>query len=101
MAVTNISSTGQMEAVANKVEEIIKTYDQAVSKMYDIGQEVDAMWDGDASQKFLSIMGTDREKFVALRTMLTSYVEVLREDIRIYVDAERQAVDTLNTNKIR
>lgn len=59
------------------------------------------MWDGPASNKFVSILGNDRERFNALAKMLNAYVETLRRDAAIYAKAESDALDILNTNKIR
>lgn len=93
--------TGRMLEVARSVEDIIGRYNSSVEKLYQIGGEIDAMWDGEASQKFTSTLGGDRERFNALIKMLTSYVETLRQDAQIYAKAESDVLDILNTNKIR
>jgi len=93
--------TGRMTEVARNLENIIGRYNSSVEKMYQIGVEIDAMWDGEASQKFTSTLGRDRERFNALTKMLTAYVETLRQDAAIYAKAESDALDILNTNKIR
>lgn len=93
--------TGQMQQVAKNVEDLIGRYNISVNKMYQIGSEIDAMWDGDASNKFMTTLGNDRERFNALTKMLSMYVEVLRQDANIYAKAEADALNILNTNKIR
>jgi WXG100 family type VII secretion target len=87
--------------VAKNLEDIIGRYNTTVNKVYQIGGEIDAMWDGPASNKFVSILGNDRERFNALAKMLNAYVETLRRDAAIYAKAESDALDILNTNKIR
>jgi WXG100 family type VII secretion target len=93
--------TGQMMDVAKNVEDVIGRYNQSVNKMYQIGGEIDAMWDGDASEKFMATLGSDRERFDALTKMLTAYVDTLRQDVGIYEKAESDVLNVLNTNKIR
>lgn len=94
-------TTGKMNTVANNLDSAIKRYNQCVSRIYEIGTEIDAMWDGEASNKFSSILGSDKERFNALTTLLKRYTEVLCQDISIYIKAEQDALQILNTNKIR
>lgn len=93
--------TGQMLQVANNVEGLISKYNQSVSRMYQIGGEIDVMWDGEASDKFMATLGNDRERFNALTTLLVAYVDTLRQSVAIYVKAESDVTDVLNTNVIR
>ncbi|MDO4799297.1 MAG: WXG100 family type VII secretion target [Bacillota bacterium] len=93
--------TGRLLDVAKSVEELIQRYNSSVEKMYQIGGEVDAMWDGEASQKFMATLGKDRERFNALTKMLTAYAETLRQDASIYAKAESDVLNVLNTNKMR
>lgn len=93
--------TGRMLEVAKNVEDIIGRYNTSVNKMYQVGGEIDSMWDGEASQKFMSTLGNDRERFNALSKMLTAYVDTLRQNAAIYARAESDVINILNTNKIR
>lgn len=93
--------TGRMLEVAKNVEELIGRYNQSVNKMYQIGGEIDGMWDGEAGNKFMSTLGNDRDRFNALTKMMTSYVEILRQDAAIYAKAESDALNVLNTKKLR
>jgi len=93
--------TGRMLDVARNVEDIIGRYNASVNRMYQIGGEIDAMWDGDASNKFKATLGSDRERFDALTKMLNAYVETLRQNAAIYAKAESDVLDVLNTNTIR
>jgi len=88
--------TGRLLDVAKDVEEIIGRYNTSVNKMYQIGGELDATWDGEASQKFAARFGNDRQQFDALTKMLTTYVDVLRQDAAIYVNAENEAINAVN-----
>jgi len=89
--------TGSLMDVATSVEELIGRYRQSVNKFYAIGQELDSMWDGQASSKFATQMGSDRERFDAMARLLESYVSVLRHNAGVYVKAERDVLDVLNT----
>lgn len=100
MAGTKITSSGRMAEVASKLEEIIHRYNQSLANMNNIGAEVDSMWDGEASQKFVSQMSDDQTKFKALTTILNQYVETLRKDIQIYEMAEEEAKNTILKNKV-
>lgn len=93
--------TGRMTEVAKNVEEIVGRYNQSINKMYQVGSEIDGMWEGDASNKFMATLGNDRERFNALTKMLSTYVETLRQNAAIYAKAESDALNILNTNKSR
>ena len=100
MAGTEVLTRQLMDAAA-KVEDTLKVYDSSVNKMYLIGGEIDAMWDGNANDKFMATMKNDRAKFNALKEMVTRYIEVLRQNVDTYVKAEDNVVDVLITNKVR
>ena len=93
--------TGRMMEVAKNVEEIIGRYNQSVNKMYQIGGEIDGMWDGEANNRFMATIGNDRERFNALTKMLSAYVETLRQDATIYAKAESDALNIIKTKKLR
>ena len=89
--------TGSLMDTAASVEELIGRYRQSINKFYAIGQELDSMWDGVASSKFAARMGNDRERFDAMAKLLESYVSVLRHNAGIYVKAEGDVLNVLNT----
>ena len=93
--------TGKLMEVAKNVEDLNGRYIQAVSKLYQIGDEIDAMWDGEASDKFRATLGDDRVRFEAMSKLLMDYVTALNEDAAIYNKAESDVLDVLSTNKIR
>ena len=98
MAGTEVN-TGRLLEVAKSVEDIIGRYNSSVNNVYQIGGEIDKMWDGDASRKFMTILGNDRQKFDALTKMLTAYVETLRQSAATYKKAEDEVNGVLNTTK--
>jgi uncharacterized protein YukE len=90
--------TGSLMEVAASVEELIGRYRQSVLRFYAIGQELDAMWDGLSGDKFASKLSNDQPRFEAMATLLEAYVAVLRQDASIYVKAESDVLNVLNTN---
>jgi len=98
MAIVEVS-TGKLKEVAGKVEDLVSQYTKAIGNIYQIGQEIDNMWDGEASDKFINVLGTDQQRFSALTKLLTEYVEVLRKDAAMYEEAEKKVLDLLQNNK--
>ena len=94
-------TTGKLNQVATNLEDLIIRYNASVDKFYNCGAEIDTMWDGEASQKFMHTLTNDRERFNALTAILRRYVEVLNQDANIYAKAEADVLTTLNTNTIR
>ena len=89
--------TGSLMDVAAGVEELIGRYRNSINKFYATGQELDAMWNGLASDKFAAKMNNDRERFDAMAQLLESYVSVLRHNASVYVKAESDVLNVLNT----
>jgi len=100
MAQTRVT-TQQLRGVAERVEGLAGQYANQVTALYNSGKELDSMWDGDANQTFNTKLGNDQPRFQAMSDMLKRYVQTLRDNADDYDRAEAQAVDTLNTNKIR
>ena len=94
-------STGRLTNAAGRLSELITHYDAAVDRFYNCCAEIDAMWDGDVSRKFMATLSNDRERFNALARILHRYVEVLNQDAGIYAKAELDVMNVLNTNAIR
>lgn len=92
-------TTVKMREVVNNLTDQVKSYNTAVTKLYEIGEEIDAMWEGEASQKFKANLGNDRERFNALTTMLNRYIEVLNQDIQTYSQAESEALQIIASNR--
>jgi WXG100 family type VII secretion target len=100
MAGTEVT-TGKLTQAANRLSDLISQYNGAVDKFYNCGSEIDTMWDGEASQKFMATLTNDRERFNALTKILQRYVEVLNQDASTYAKAEADVLNVLSTNKIR
>ncbi|MHC1734648.1 MAG: hypothetical protein AB9921_03160 [Erysipelotrichaceae bacterium] len=100
MATTDVS-TSSLTAVAKNVNELVLKYNKSVERIYEIGSEIDAMWDGDANKKFIATLGADRERFNAMSVLLSRYTEVLNETAQVYAKAESEVLEIVTTNKVR
>lgn len=96
MPLTEVS-TAQLLNVSKKVNDLIENYKRSVNKVYEIGAEIDGMWDGEANQKFNAILGADREKFNAMSTLISEYSRMLNETAATYARTEAEVLETLNS----
>ena len=93
------TSIGKMTTVASNVEEVVSNYRASIERLYEIAARIDAMWVGDASQKFMTILGNDRAKFDALTIMLGEYISALRINANTYINAEDEVMQILNQSQ--
>jgi len=100
MAINKVNTTG-MRTAANEIEQMANEYTQQVTALYSAGRELDAMWDGDASDTFKAQLGQDQPRFDALNTVVKQYAETLRSNADSYDRAEDEAVQTLRSNTVR
>jgi len=100
MAINKVNTQG-MRAAANDIEQMASEYTQQVTMLYSVGQELDGMWDGDASDTFKAQLGQDQPRFEALNTVVRQYTEALRNNAESYDRAEDEAVRTLKSNTVR
>ena len=100
MAINKVNTQG-MRAAANDIEQMASEYTQQVTMLYSVGQELDGMWDGDASDTFKAQLGQDQPRFEALNTVVKQYTEALRNNAESYDRAEAEAVQTLKSNTVR
>jgi len=94
-------NTQGMRTAANEIEQQAYDYTQQVTALYQVGQELDGMWDGDANATFKAQLGQDQPRFEALNNVVRQYVETLRSNADSYDKAEAEAVQTLKTNTVR
>lgn len=100
MATTTVS-TGSLQNVAKNVAEQVVKYNKSVERIYEIGAELDAMWDGDANKKFISVIGSDRERFSAMSKLLSQYIDALNQSAKVYAETENSVKEIMTTNKVR
>ena len=90
--------TGSLMDIASSMDELIGRYRHSINRIYMVGQELDSMWDGNASSKFAVQMGHDRERFDAMAKLLESYASVLRHNVNIYLTAENDVLAVMRTH---
>jgi len=93
--------TQGMRKAAGDIEQMAGEYVNQVTALYSVGQELDGMWDGDASDTFKTQLGQDQPRFEALNNMVKQYVEVLRSNADLYDKNEREAQEILRTKSVR
>ena len=79
-----------MITLANGVEEKIADWNQAVTKIYQLAQEMDAMWDGTANDAFNTRFDEDRTKFEQLSTIMSEYATAIKTAAQNYMTTEEE-----------
>ena len=79
-----------MVTLANGVEEKIADWNQAVTKIYQLKQEMDAMWDGTANDAFNARFEEDRTKFEQLSTIMSEYATAIKTAAQNYMTTEEE-----------
>lgn len=100
MAQTEVT-TQTLRTIGANVTDLISRYNSSISRINEIGSQLDAMWDGDGNRKFMEVLNNDSEKFTALRVLLTKYVETLTQTATLYEKAEGEVVQVVTVNKVR
>ena len=100
MAINKVNTQG-MRTAANEIEQMANEYSQQIAALYSVGQELDGMWDGDASDTFKAQLGQDQPRFEALNTVVKQYAEALRSFAKKIDDAENAAIQTMKSNTVR
>lgn len=91
--------TNQLRNVSKQLSEIDGQYNTAISQLKTLGDELDALWDGEASDKFKTQLTNEMEPtFKAMSTILKAYVTGLTEVAGIYEKAEAEASSVVATN---
>jgi len=101
MANINKVNPQAMRAAANDIEQMASEYIQQVTALYSVGQELDGMWDGDASDTFKAQLGQDRPRFDALNTVVRQYTETLRGNADSYEVEEGKYINIIKTKTVR
>ncbi len=79
-----------MVTLANGVEEKIADWNQAVTKIYQLKQEMDAMWDGTANDAFNARFEEDRTKFEQLSSIMAEYATAIKTAAQNYMTTEEE-----------
>ncbi|MDR1067230.1 MAG: WXG100 family type VII secretion target [Clostridiales bacterium] len=88
--------TSKLRETANELTNYIAQYNAKIEKLYQIGAEIDNMWDGNASEKFMTSLHGERDKFNALAKTISRYAEVLEQEAKTYEKAESDAINVVS-----
>jgi len=94
-------NTQGMRTAATDIEGMVANYETRVQALYDVGAELDQMWDGDASQTFQTQLGSDRPKFAQLATVVRQYIDNINQSATSYDQNEQAAIGILQGNTHR
>ena len=77
-----------MNTLATGIEGKIDDWSTAVTTIYQLIAEMDAMWDGDANDAFNQRMQDNRQKFNRLAQVMSEYVQAIKKAASNYASGE-------------
>lgn len=80
-----------MATIAGDIGKKLEEWNAATTKIYDLNNEMDAMWDGAANDAFNLAFSEDRKKFDNLARMMQEYQNAIITAANAYLDGEQQA----------
>ena len=83
-------TTDEMRSIAGSFEGLITEWDGSVATLYRYLEELDAMWDGDASEAFKEVFNSDKAKYDQLSEMMRTYKEAINTAAQRYDEGEAQ-----------
>ena len=89
----NTVDTTGMRTTSNDIEQMANEYTQQVTALYAVGDELDKMWEGDASDSFKTQLGKDLPRFEALSNVVKQYIEAARDFADKYDKTERDLAE--------
>lgn len=87
-----------MRDTSKQVDSKIVEWNAAVSKIYNLANQMDAMWDGLGNDSFNVALQNDRPKFDNLNVVMTDYSRAIVTAANLY-DSGEQEVKNIVTRK--
>ncbi len=87
-----------MRSTAKNVDSKIVEWNAAVSKIYNLANQMDAMWDGLGNDSFNIVLNNDRPKFDSLNIVMSDYSKAIVTAANLY-DSGEQEVKNIVTRK--
>lgn len=87
----------EMNQIASNIEEKISDWNQAVTKIYSLKDEMDAMWDGTANDTFNNMFAEDATKYNTLSSIMSDYAAAIRTAANKYIEAEQEVKTIVST----
>ena len=79
-----------MNTLATGIEGKMDDWSTAVTTIYQLIAEMDAMWDGDANDAFNQRMQDNRQKFNRLAQVMSEYVQAIKKAASNYASGEAE-----------
>lgn len=85
-----------MVAISKEINQKIVEWDTAVSTIYTLHKELDAMWEGDANNKLNLKMQEDLPKYQSLSKLMSEYSNAIAIAAAKYIEADSEAANIIN-----
>ena len=79
----------KMMADADEIQSQAQAFNAQKSDMFQYGRDLDAMWEGDASQKFAQRLQADEPAFDELYQVIMEFCTVVRDSATDFEQTER------------
>lgn len=87
-----------MRDTSKQVDSKIVEWNAAISKIYNLANQMDVMWDGLGNDSFNVVFQNDRPKFDNLNVLMTDYSRAIITAANLY-DSGEQEVKNIVTRK--
>ena len=95
------TSTKKMRDDSNDIRSQADQYNALQKSVFESGRKLDAMWEGDASDRFTARMASDQPKFDELYTVIRSYCQAIDESADDYDQTEAKLQQKMGENTVR
>jgi len=82
---------------AATLDQVIGTYTNSVTTLYQLTEDLNRMWDGGASQAFQTKFNFQKVQFENGGITLRNYTQTLYDAAQAYVSADNQAINIINS----
>ena len=82
-----------MRDTSRQVDSIITEWDGAVRKIYQLVEQMDAMWDGLGNDSFNIVFQNDRPKYNNLNILMADYSRAIVSAANLYDKGEQDVKD--------
>lgn len=89
MAQINVTPES-MNQIANDIDSKIEEWNEAVTKIYALKDEMDSMWDGTANDAFNNMFAEDQPKYNRLIQLMQEYSKAIKVAANKYIQSEQE-----------
>ena len=95
------TSTTQMRADSQEIRDLATQYNTLQKNVFDSGRKLDAMWEGDANERFTQRMAADEPRFDELFAVINSYCQAADDSAGDYDRTEAKVQEHMGQNQVR